>query len=380
MPDHRYVPQSLLEHLTEYVSAGKVVIIYGPRQVGKTTLLNRFLADQDKVLFVSGEDIAVQRRLSSQSIEQLKSFVGDHALLAIDEAQQVPHIGLNLKLLVDHCPHLKIIVTGSSSFDLANQVGEPLTGRKSTLRVFPLSQIEMNQVENAVQTEARLEERLLYGSYPEVILMQDNFRREEYLRELVSSYLYKDILEIEGVRKSKSITQILQLLAFQIGKAVSISEVAQQVGLNSKTVARYIDLLEKAFVLVRVGGFSRNLRKEVSKSDRYYFYDVGVRNALINQFNSINVRNDVGELWENYLVMERLKKQAYQREPANNYYWRTYHHQEIDWVEERNGELHGYEIKWKETQVKVPTDWRKAYPDASFTVVNRDNYLKFIGA
>lgn len=373
-----YIHQYLLDDLEAYAQPGKAIIIYGPRRIGKTTLLSKFLDRKNNYLSVSGEDIDVQHYLSSQSIPKLGAFIGSKKLLVIDEAQKIPNIGINLKLLVDHFPELTIIATGSSSFDLANQIGEPLTGRKKTLQMFPLSQIEIAQIENAAQVRANLSERLIYGSYPEVILINDNAKRIEYLREIVSSYLYKDILELDGIRKSEQIIKLLQLLAFQLGKSVSPSELGQQLGLNKGTVERYLDLLEKAFVIIKLSGFSRNLRKEISKQNRYYFYDLGIRNAIINQFNGLQIRDDVGELWENYIIIERLKKQEYKKIFSNNYYWRTYDKQEIDWVEERDGILYGYEIKWQLKKVREPSSWKNAYPKATFMLINNENYLDFI--
>lgn len=259
-------------------------------------------------------------------IEKLRSFVGDHKWLVIDEAQAIPQIGINLKLIIDHCKDIKIITTGSYAFDLANQVGEPLTGRKITLHMFPLSQIELGATENKAQTRAHLEERLIYGSYPEVILQSDIRKKQDYLQELTTSYLYKDILALDGVRKSDKLQKILQLLAFQIGKEVSLNEIGQQIGLNKATVERYVDLLEKSFVLIRLTGFSRNLRNELTKQSRYYFYDTGA--------NAIQITDS---------------------------------------------KLYAYEIKWNpDVRVKEPTAWRKAYPDSLFDVINRDNYLQFI--
>ena len=374
-----YIHQYLLDQLLEIKLSKKVLVIFGPRQVGKTTLLNKLLEHKEKYLLISGEDIEIQQILSSQSIERLKAFVGSQELLVIDEAQRIANIGLNLKLLVDHCSKLQIIVTGSSAFDLGKNLGEPLTGRKVTFELFPLSQMELGSSENLAQTKARLEGRLIFGSYPEVILAADNKTKIEYLHELTSSYLYKDILEIEGIRKAKKIIQLLQLLALQIGREVSLSELGRQLGLDKNTVERYLDLLEKSFVLINIRGYSRNARKEISKTSRYYFYDLGVRNAIINQFNLLSMRNDVGEIWENYLITERLKKQAYKKIHTNNYFWRTYSQQEIDWVEERAGQLYGYEIKWQSgSRIKIPSEWNRAYPKAEFTIINQDNYLPFI--
>lgn len=374
-----YIHQHLLDVLSQGIEPNHALIIYGPRRIGKTTLLKKFLNKIQDPLFVTGEDRDIQYFLSSQSIEKLRTFVGKHQYLLIDEAQVIPNIGLNLKLLVDHCPNLKIIATGSSAFDLANQIGEPLTGRKKNLLMFPLSQMELSKIETPHQTRGRLEERLIYGSYPEVILQPDIKQKRAYLEELTIAYLYKDILALDGIKKSNKISKILQLLAFQLGKEVSLTEIGQQVGLNKATVEHYLDLLEKSFVLIKVPGFSRNLRKEVSKSSKYYFYDTGVRNAMIHQFNALSLRNDLGELWENYLILERLKKQAYQNLFSNNYFWRTYDQQEIDWIEEREDNLHAYEFKWgSNCKVKEPVAWKNTYQNSCFEVIHQDNYLDFI--
>ncbi len=375
-----YIPQKLLEKIKKFGKPNKVVVIYGPRRCGKTTLLNKFLEQvNEEYLLVQGDDIFIREDLGSQSIEKLKKFIGKHKLLIIDEAQKIPNIGLNLKLMVDSIKDIKILVSGSASFDLYRQVGEPLTGRKVTFCLYPLSQIELSQIEKFHETEANLESRLIFGSYPEVILAEDNQRRISYLKELVSSYLYKDILELDGLKHSDKIVKILQLLAFQVGNEVSYSEIGSQVGLNKKTIERYLDLLEKVFVIFKLGALSRNPRKEISKSPKYYFYDLGIRNTLIGNFNPISMRNDVGTLWENYIIYERLKKQAYSSIYANNYFWRTYTQKEIDFVEEREGKLFGYEFKWnKNKPVKEPKEWHKTYPNTEFKVINPENYLDFI--
>jgi predicted AAA+ superfamily ATPase len=374
-----YIPQKQIENLRQLIIPGKVIVIYGPRRVGKTTLLKKYLeSENNSVLFVNGDDIIVRQYLESQSIQTLRDFVGNHRLLVVDEAQYVEKIGLNLKLIVDHIPEIKVIVTGSSSFDLARDVGEPLTGRKYVLKLFPLSQMEISKIEKRHETTASLESRLIYGSYPEVVLIRDNRRREDYLRELIQSYLFKDILALEGIRYANKLVRLLQLLAFQIGKQVSFAELGKQLSMSKNTVERYLDLLEKVFVIYRRSGFSRNLRKEITKSQRYFFYDTGVRNALIGNFNPLAVRNDLGELWENYIITERMKRQEYLRKVTNSYFWRTYDKKEIDLVEERQGRLFGYEVKWKKERVKIPQDWTSGYPDAAFEVIHRENYLKFI--
>ncbi|OPY86398.1 MAG: Archaeal ATPase [Smithella sp. PtaU1.Bin162] len=374
-----YIPQIQLKNLKKSVIPGKVIVIYGARRTGKTTLLKEFLKNESETYtLVSGEDITIQSYLSSQSIEKLTAFVGSTRLLVVDEAQKIPHIGINLKLISDHMPDVRVIVTGSSSFDLARSTGEPLTGRKFTLKLFPLAQLEIGQIEKIHQTQANLENRLIYGSYPEIVLMPDNKRREHYLKEIVSSYLYKDILEMDGVRHSAKISRLLQLIAFQIGKEVSLSELGTSLGMSKNTVERYLDLLGKAFVVQRLTGFSRNLRNEITKNCRYYFLDNGIRNALINNFNLLEQRNDAGELWENYIIIERLKRQEYLGGAANNYFWRTYAKQELDFVEEREGRLFGYEIKWGKVKSRKPKEWLSTYPEASCELINRENYLKFI--
>lgn len=374
-----YVPQKQLKALRKALKANRAVIVYGPRRCGKTTLLEHFLKEnKKKTLFVSGEDISVQEYLSSQSIEKLKSFVGKNKLLVIDEAQKIKNIGLNLKLILDHIKGIEIIATGSSSFDLAKNIGEPLTGRKITLKMYPLSQMEIMEIENPHETGANLESRLVFGSYPEIIITKDNKEREKYLKEIVGSYLYKDILELDGIKHSDKIVRLLQLIAFQIGKEVSLNELGAQLGISKNTAERYLDLLEKAFVVYRVRGFSRNLRKEVTKNSRYYFYDVGIRNALINNFNPITSRDDIGMLWENYIISERIKKQEYKQISSNNYFWRTYDQKEIDLVEEREGTLYGYEIKWGKKRQKKPLDWTKTYKKAKYQTITRENYLEFI--
>lgn len=374
-----YIPQKQIENLRKLIQPGKVTVIYGPRRVGKTTLLKKYLEGENhSVLFVNGDDIIVRQYLESQSIQTLRDFVGHHRLLVVDEAQYVEKIGLNLKLIVDHIPGIKVIVTGSSSFDLAQDVGEPLTGRKYVLKLFPLAQMEISKIEKRHETTAGLESRLIYGSYPEVVLIRDNRRREDYLRELIQSYLFKDILVLEGIRYANKLVRLLQLLAFQIGKQVSFTELGKQLSMSKNTVERYLDLLEKVFVIYKLSGFSRNLRKEITKSQRYFFYDTGVRNALIGNFNPLAVRNDLGELWENYIITERMKRQEYLRSVTNSYFWRTYDKKEIDLVEEREGKLFGYEVKWKKERVKIPRDWTGGYPGAAFEVIHRENYLKFI--
>jgi len=375
-----YIPQKQLERLKNLACPGVVVVIYGPRRVGKTTLVNEYLKGvKEKYLSVNGDDVTVQEYLSSQSVEKLKSFIGEHRLLVIDEAQYIENIGVNLKLIADHIPGVKIIATGSSTFDLAKKVGEPLTGRKFTLRMFPLAQLELQAREQPHETKARQESRLIYGSYPAVVTSATDAEREMLLNETVDSYLLKDILELEGLKNRKKVRSLLELLAHQIGKDVSFTELGSQLAMSKNTVERYIDLLEQVFVIIGVRGFSRNLRKEISKNQRYYFCDVGIRNALIRNFNPLRLRSDTGALWENYLFMERMKKREYENISSNTYFWRTYTQQEIDLIEERGGALYGYEFKWSKSKTRsAPTEWTRAYPDAKFETITQENYIAFI--
>jgi len=373
-----FIPRKALQQLENLEKEGKVVVIYGPRRVGKTTLLKKFLENKQDYLFVTGEDIFVHEFLSSNSVEKLKNFIGDKKRLIIDEAQCVPSIGQNLKLIVDHIPDIRVTVSGSSTLDLSESMGEPLTGRKHTITMFPIAQMELINIENQAESKARLDERLIFGSYPEVICLEGNNARKENLHELVSSYLFKDILALEGIKKAKKLVDLLRLLTFQIGKEVSHNELATQLSMSKTTVEKYLDLLEKTFVLINIHGFSKNLRSEVTRTSRYYFCDNGIRNALINNFNPLSLRNDIGALWENYLVMERIKKQNYLRIWSNNYFWRTYDQKEIDFVEERDGKLFGYELTWGKAEKKAPKLWQKTYPDASFECINKDNYFTFI--
>ena len=375
-----YIPQALLVQLHRSVAPNRVVVVYGPRRVGKTTLIRRYVRQHDPdALLVSGEDISVREYLESQSVARLRALVGSRRTLIVDEAQYVRQVGLNLKLLADHVEGLRIIATGSSSFDLAEQTGEPLTGRKLTLLMLPLSQLELRNVEAVHETRAHLEMRLVYGSYPEVVLMESDEERQLYLKELIASYLFKDILQLEGIRHADKLLRLLQLMAFQVGRETSVPELGAQLGMNKNTVHRYLDLLEKAYVVYSRMGFSRNLRKEIAKSRRYYFYDNGIRNGLISNFNGLAQRDDAGALWENYIQVERLKYNLYTGRLVASYFWRTYDRQEIDLVEEWGGRIAAVEMKWSpRSRVRPPGGWVGAYPESTFQVIHRENYLDFI--
>lgn len=371
----------IYDNLNLLLRPNKVLVIYGSRQTGKTTLLKKFLSESEgnfRYKLDSGDDINTQIVLGSSDFKKIIDYAKGYELIAIDEAQRIKNIGMGLKILVDQLPNIKIIVTGSSSFELAGQIGEPLTGRKITLTLFPLSQIEMGKLYNDYDLRSRLDEYLIFGSYPEVLTSETVTDKKNILEELVGSYLLKDILELEKVKSSKLLLDLLRLLAFQVGSEVSLSELGRQLGIDSKTVARYLDLFEKSFVIINLRGFSRNLRKEITSKNKYYFLDNGIRNAIIANFNPLEIRDDIGKLWENFLVVERLKKQAYNQIYSNNYFWRTWDQKEVDWVEERDGRLFGYEFKWRSKFLKSCAAWTDNYPDATLEIIDNENYLAFV--
>lgn len=365
--------------LEKHLKPNKVLIIYGPRRVGKTVLLESFLKKTKlKYRLSNGGEASIQEIFSSQSIEKIKNYAAGYELIAIDEAQYVEKIGQGLKLLVDSVPGIKVVATGSASFDLSNKMGEPLTGRNITLRLYPVAQLELLTQYNKFDLTQKKEEYLIYGSYPEVLTLPTNEEKAAYLRNITDSYLLKDILSLEDVKGSKILLDLLRLIAFQVGNEVSLAELAQNLNIDAKTVARYLDLLEKTFVLINLRGYSRNLRKEINKKSKYYFLDNGIRNAVISSFNPLNLRDDVGKLWENFLVVERIKKQHYQKIYANNYFWRTWEQKEVDFVEERDGKLFGFEFKYSPDKTKVPTEFLSTYPNATVEIINSENYLDFI--
>lgn len=374
------IDRTILPQLIKSLVPNKVVVLVGPRRVGKTVVIDQVIKKTtEPYLLLSGEDFEVLSLLENRSIQNYKNILGDIKLLVIDEAQKIPDIGNKLKLMVDHIEGLKILITGSSAFDIDNYTGEPLTGRKTTYHLFALSEEELNQVENIIEKRANLKNRLIYGNYPELIQKRSNNEKAEYVREIINSYLLKDILAFENIRNSDKIISLLRLIAFQIGGEVSVQELGNQLSMSKNTVEKYLDLLSKVFIIHKLGGFSRNLRKEVTKNSKWYFYDNGIRNLLIANMNPLELRNDVGMLWENYIISERLKFQSYNKMVVNNYFWRTYDQQEIDWVEERGGKLYGYEFKWNsKKKVKIPGAWKKEYSNAEFNVVNSDNYLDWI--
>ncbi len=374
-----YLVRELSNLILNNLQPNKVVILYGAGRVGKTMLVKEILANvNEPILRLNGDDINVHDKLSIRSIENYKQILGTYKLLYIDEAQKIPEIGLKLKLMIDEIEGLRIIISGSSSFDIHKNDGEPLTGRKYTFTLYTLSENEYTQIEKNINKMDKVRERLVFGNYPELLHLPDRQDKVDYLNELISSYLLKDILVYEHIKNSQKIFNLLRLIAFQIGGEVSLQELGIQLGISKNTVEKYLDLLSKVFILHKVEGFSRNLRKEITKNSRWYFLDNGIRNAIIANFNPLQARNDIGALWENYMISERLKYQEYRRISSNNYFWRTYEQQEIDWVEERDGSLFGYEFKWKEEKVKIPTQWKSAYPDASFELININNFSEWL--
>jgi len=356
----------------------KVVVIYGPRRVGKTTLLNEFLKTTKlKYRLDSGENIRIQEILGSQVFKKIGEYIGGNELIAIDEAQNIKGIGLGLKIIVDNFPDIKVIATGSSSFDLAGQIGEPLVGRKTTINLYPFAQLELAQEQNAFDLKQKLEDFLLFGSYPNVYTAKTKDEKIGALNDIADSYLLKDVLAIDSVKKPKIIIDLVKMLALQIGSEVSLTELAQNLSVNLNTIAKYLDILEKGFVIISCGALRRNLRNEIRGKKKYYFYDNGVRNALLSQFNGLSLRNDTGALWENFIFTERLKTRAYKNIYANYYFWRTYQQKEIDLVEEYGGVLHGYEFKFTGGAAK-PKEFLEAYPQSTFEAINKENYLDFL--
>lgn len=371
--------RDILPQVLSKISINKVLLVYGARRVGKTHLLRTVEQNfKGRTLFLNAEDIDSSNLLSDRRVASFRRWVSDIDLLIIDEAQVVREIGKSLKLLIDSFPKLTILASGSSAFELSNRTGEPLVGRQILFQLFPLAQTELSGQENYLETVQQLETRLIYGTYPDVLKLETSEAKTDYLKELVSSYLLKDILMFEQIRHSHKMLQLLQLVAYQVGQEVSYDELSKKLQIDRNTVERYLDLFSKVFIIVRVGGYSKNLRKEVTKSSKWYFLDNGIRNALINNFLPISQRDDIGALWENYLIAERLKYNSYSRKSPLTYFWRTYDQQELDWLEVENEKLSGYEFKWKDSKVRFPKAFVEAYPDAQTHWINQDNFIDFV--
>jgi uncharacterized protein len=377
MKIERDIANQIIEKLN---SSDKVVIVYGPRQSGKTTLCKDLIERLHlSTLYINAEEQQYRSVLSSRDGDRLTRLIAGYELLVIDEAQRVPDIGINIKILIDRNLPIKIIATGSSSFDLANKVQEPLTGRHWTYYLYPIAVRELSHEYNTFELDRKIEELLVWGMYPEILNIEGDANRRMYMRALMADYLYKDILAFQGLRHPDKLHDLLRLLSFQVGNLVSVSELASSLTISRETVERYLDLLEKTYVIYKLRGFSRNLRKEVTKTAKYYFYDIGVRNGVIDNFNALEQRNDIGALWENFLITERIKKNAYTQGPILRYFWRTHTKAEIDYVETEADDIHGYEFTWSErTKKKPPPSWRDAYPKATWKKIDRANWLDFV--
>ena len=372
------IERKLLQTIREHLGKGRALIIVGPRQVGKTTLLQTLTRQSDTpALFLNCDEPDIREQLADATSTELRQMIGDHRLVMVDEAQRVRNIGLTLKLITDNLVDVQLIVSGSSALELADEISEPLTGRKYEYGLFPLSFAELVANHGLMAEKRLLETRLLYGSYPEIVTHPADARAR--LVELSSGYLYKDIFNYQEVRRPELLQNLLRALSLQVGNQVSHHELGQTVGANAQTVQRYIDLLEKTMVVFRLGAFSRNLRNEIRKSSKIYFYDNGVRNAAIANFAALDMRTDAGALWENYLVSERMKANHYGGRWCNCYFWRTTSHQEMGYLEEADGLLSAWEFKWgRKTKVRPPASFAKAYPDHRFEAINRENYAKFL--
>jgi predicted AAA+ superfamily ATPase len=375
-----YIYRTVEEKVIDYLRPNKAVIILGARRVGKTKLLKRIIDRVDEpYVFLNGDDQETHFLLALQSKTNYERLLGNKRFLIIDEAQEIPSIGSKLKLMVDTIDNLKIIATGSSALDLNENVGEPLVGRKMTFHLYPFSQKELSGEEDYIKTSQQLSNRLVFGTYPELEFLKTNNEKIQYLKEQVNSYLLKDVLAYEGIQKREKIVSLLRIIAYRIGSEISVESIGNELGISKNTVDKYLDLLSKVFIIHRVGGFSRNLDNEITKKAKWYFYDNGIRNAIISNFNALELREDQGQLWENYLIYERLKKQEYEMDYTLNYFWRTHNRQEIDWIEEKDGKLNAYEFKWAlQGKGKVPSAWSKGYSEATFNLIDRSNYMDFI--
>jgi len=357
------------------IGTGKAIIIVGARQVGKTTLVKHLLKDQE-YLFFDADDPTIRQLLSNPNTEQIRTFLGNYKTVFVDEAQRIEGIGLTLKIITDQFKDVQLIVSGSSSFDLGNKLNEPLTGRKWEYELFPVSWEEFEKKEGFIKAEQQIENRIIYGFYPEVLNNQGKER--EVLKNLTSSYLYRDILAFSEIRKPEILDNLLLALSLQVGSEVNYNELAQTIGVNKITIQKYIDILEKGYIVFRLHSFSRNIRNEIKRNRKIYFYDNGIRNMIIGNFNQLKLRADVGALWENFLLAERIKQNLYKDTFARMYFWRTKQQQEVDFVEEKNGEISGYEFKWNpKTKIKFPETFVKTY-NANTKKIDRKNFREFI--
>jgi len=375
-----YIKRVLTEEIIKKLKkTNKGIIIFGPRQVGKTTLVNEIIKKTGfKTLIINGDQISSFDIFKNRNLSQIKPLVSSYQMLFVDEAQRIPEIGINLKIVLDNIKNIKVIVTGSSSLDLASKITEPLTGRVFSYHLFPISFLERSKIFTSVELIEQLEQSLIFGAYPEIFSLTTFEEKIEFLKNLSDGYLYKDLLEFGNIKNSYKIRDLLKLLAFQVGSLVSLSELGAQLSLSKETVRHYIDLLEKSFVIFRLSGLSRNLRKEISKMDKIYFYDLGVRNAIIDNFKLLKDRNDVGKFWENFLIIERIKRNHYKKIYFSKYFWRLHSGEEIDYIEEREGKLFAFEFKWKEKYLRKPLTLFKTYNQAEYKLITKEDFLEFI--
>lgn len=371
------IQRLLKNRINQALFNGKTIILYGARQVGKTTLVQEILKEYSKDgRYLNCEILSVEENLKDPEPEKIKAFLGNYKLIVLDEAQNIQNTGRILKVISDSIKDVQIIATGSSSFDLANKTAESMTGRINQFILYPLSSLELKEKEDWFAVDANLEKVLRLGFYPEVFSLTEE-EAVDRLNELVSGYLFKDVLRFEGIKKSSLLKNLVVSLALQLGNEVTYNELAVKLGVNSITVQKYIDLLEQCFIIFKINSFSRNLRKELSKAFKVYFYDNGIRNTLINNFNPISIRNDVGALWENFCISERLKSNSYLNRKVNFYFWRTYDQKEIDYVEEIEGKITGYELKFSEKQkLKIPKGFKETY-EAEVLKIDKSNFWKF---
>lgn len=371
---YRFLTDDILKSL----HPGFVTGLFGARRTGKTFLMEqiRDRIEGKQILMVQGDNLDVAEILSSQRLSVLKQFTAGYDYLFIDEAQKIPGIGDNLKLIVDNIPELAVFVTGSSAFDLKNKIGEPLTGRSKYFYLYPIAQLELK--DDFLTSKENLESRLIYGSYPQIMTATTEMERRDMLESIKNGVLLKDILELDNLKDSLFILNLLRLIAFQIGNDVSATELANRLGVSKNTVTRYLELLEKCYILFSLPGFSRNLRKEITKSHRYFFWDNGIRNVVISNFNRLSLRDDTGRLWENFCISERLKRNHNLRMHCNYFFWRTYDQKEIDLIEESDGYLTGFEFKWTEKTAKIPHEFLATYKNSTFNLIHKENYLDFV--
>jgi len=375
-----YIPRSHEARIKELFFEGKVIVLTGPRRAGKTTLLKTIVEQSGRShMFLNGEDRSTSELFERRTTENYRSILSDVDLLVIDEAQHIPGIGYIAKLIHDELPDKQVILSGSSSFEIIQHTGEPLTGRKITFELLPFSESELSKTTAPQKRIDLLRRRIVFGNYPEVYLEQSSASRTEYLRELRDSYMLKDVLKFKQLRNAGKVIDLLRLVAMQVGSEVSYLELGKQLSMSKNTVERYLDLLSKAYVIYKLEGFSRNLRKEITKSSRWYLYDNGIMNIVLNNLDDLSLRRDTGRLWENYIISERLKYLNSGRQLSRVYFWRTYDQQEIDLVEERGESLSAFEMKWKHQSKPPPKAWIKAYPDSIFEVISPESYLPFVG-